>query len=634
MNKFIPKFIVIYSFFVWGITEILSTVHILRVSSIRLLYMFTVGIFIYWLWTCNKKKCDNGIRKENVKEYFLKLTKERQSLEIFLIVSVVFLAGIMFLLSATIVPNNWDSMTYHLARVANWIQNASVQYYPTNIPRQLYYSGFTEYFILHICLLFKNDQFVNLVQWFGYIISALMIYKIARKMNVRRMTSVFSALLFLMCPLAIAESVTTQVDLMASMWVLIFAYFVLLIGESSHPLWQKENIILVAFCASSVGFSWLTKASVCFMMLPFLLWLFIRCLKNKENLSSILKSTLMALGIIVLLASPGFVRNYKSTGDIFAFEKMAGDLLIKTINPKLLLLNTCKNLTMEMAGKEETDSVWHATMSLAERIGVDIENPEISANQGFAEGRGCTKNYHHDRAGASVLITVAGFSVLFGGIAFGVIHLKKKEMRTRGGYSGYLLTTFFAAGIMFVCIRWQPWGNRLLLPTLPMLCILTGYIVDSLSNNSIKIIIISIILLLMCPDAYESVKKQKSDYADFVWAGEDRFDLYFSNRKDNKDIYKAIIEEIHTMNVGEIGLLLSGDTYEYPLWVALKDKDTELHHVVLEDIGSTRTPDCIIAIHRDIGFEEYLTYGTQVYQCIWNYEDDSNFSILVPCAGT
>lgn len=141
----------------------------------------------------------------------------------------------------------------------------------------------------------------------------------------------------------------------------------------------------------------------------------------------------MALGIILLLASPGFVRNYKSTGDIFAFEKMAGDLLIKTINPKLLLLNTCKNLTMEMAGKEETDSVWHATMSLAERIGVDIENPEISANQGFAEGRGCTKNYHHDRAGASVLITVAGFSVLFGGIAFGVIHLKKKEMRTRGG---------------------------------------------------------------------------------------------------------------------------------------------------------------------------------------------------------
>lgn len=347
-----------------------------------------------------------------------------------------------------------------------------------------------------------------------------------------------------------------------------------------------------------------------------------------------MKSTLLALGIILLLASPGFVRNYKSTGDIFAFEQMAGNLLVKTINPKLLFLNICKNISTEMAGREEPDAVWHATMLLAESMEIDIEDPEISAcGGGFSRGRNCYKNYHHDAAGAHVLMLIVGALSLFYPARFGYICIRRKTIGDRV-IRTYILTTFLASAMMFVCIRWQPWGNRLLLPALSTLCIFTGYAVDRLPNNSIRIIIISVILLLMYPDAYGSVKKQKNDYADFVLAGEDRFDLYFKNRVDNKDIYKAIVQEIQTMDVSEIGLLLSGDTYEYPLWVALKDKDTELHHVVLEDIGSVRTPDCIISIHRNIGFGEYLIYGTQMYQCIWNYEDDRNFSILVPCEGT
>jgi hypothetical protein len=51
----------------------------------------------------------------------------------------------MFLIVATVgliawvaPPNTTDSMTYHMSRVAHWIQNQSVSHYPTNILRQLY----------------------------------------------------------------------------------------------------------------------------------------------------------------------------------------------------------------------------------------------------------------------------------------------------------------------------------------------------------------------------------------------------------------------------------------------------------------------------------------------------------------
>ena len=42
-------------------------------------------------------------------------------------------------------PNNWDSMTYHLARVANWIDHHSVRHYPTHILRQLYMGPWAEF---------------------------------------------------------------------------------------------------------------------------------------------------------------------------------------------------------------------------------------------------------------------------------------------------------------------------------------------------------------------------------------------------------------------------------------------------------------------------------------------------------
>ena len=110
------------------------------------------------------------------------------------------------------------------------------------------------------------------------------------------------------------------------------------------------------------------------------------------------------------------------------------------------------------------------------------------------------------------------------------------------------------------------------------------------------------ILLSLLPDTYGSVKKQAKDYAKPVWNGEERFDLYFVHRNYYTEAYKEIINEISLAEVAEIGLLLGGDTYEYP--------------------------ECIIAIDREIGEGEYITYGKSRYECVWNFEEDSNYAIF------
>ena len=177
----LPKFIVVFSVVIWFLTETLSVFHALTSNNIRLIWT-VIGIVCLGSLVGILKRFDINVRAilRWIRKYILEIARG-QWLELILISAFFVLAAGMFYLAYTIVPNNWDSMTYHLARVANWIQNTSVEYYPTNIPRQLYYSSFTEYFILHICLLFRNDQFVNIVQWCGYIFTTAMIYKIMHK---------------------------------------------------------------------------------------------------------------------------------------------------------------------------------------------------------------------------------------------------------------------------------------------------------------------------------------------------------------------------------------------------------------------------------------------------------------------
>jgi ABC-type uncharacterized transport system permease subunit len=46
---------------------------------------------------------------------------------LFGVIVLIFLSGCCY------PPNNWDSMTYHMARIAHWVMNESIEPYPTHI---------------------------------------------------------------------------------------------------------------------------------------------------------------------------------------------------------------------------------------------------------------------------------------------------------------------------------------------------------------------------------------------------------------------------------------------------------------------------------------------------------------------
>lgn len=604
----LPRIIIVLSYIIWGITEGLSAINALTHHNV--VFGWTI-ICVLGIYVLIRKLHQGGVKKER------KLAQHRDLNEKLILSICIGLAIITFILAIIIVPNNWDSMTYHLARVANWIENRSVKYYPTYIDRQLYYSSFTEYVILHICLLCRNDLYVNLVQWVGYIVSAVMIYRITNRLGCNRKSALIASMSFMLLPLAIAESVTTQVDLVASMWVLIFFYYVLLIGQSEISLNEPENLIYLFHCASAVGFGYLTKSSICFLMPAGLIWLLIMRLVKKENLKSIIMSIGLAIATLLVLLFPGFERNYKSTGDIFALNKVAGNLMFHAFSVRLAILNICKNITLEIAGKDQPDFFWKITMKLSEMFGIDIENPEISAYSGFSNG--VCESYSQDSAGARgfmIIIIIMFLCVLIHGIYLLMNHKLKITLQ-----NSFMLLLSISAALMFTIIRWQPWGVRLLLPAFPLLCICLGYSINRVKGH--KIVLFMMVVCLMFPSAIGSIQYQYKRYGEAALSGNDRFDLYFVNRPIGEQ-YKSAIEYIEKSGAKNIGILTDADSYEYPIWVALKDESTTIHPIVLEEPIEGWHPQCIISVCKDMKVGETISYGEWQYQCMyqWNYESD------------
>lgn len=66
----------------------------------------------------------------------------------------VFLGGIALLTPTT----NWDSLTYHLARVMHWIQNQTIAHFPTNMIAQIQMGPWSAFAQTHLWLLWGGDQ--------------------------------------------------------------------------------------------------------------------------------------------------------------------------------------------------------------------------------------------------------------------------------------------------------------------------------------------------------------------------------------------------------------------------------------------------------------------------------------------
>jgi hypothetical protein len=128
------------------------------------------------------------------------------------------LAYELFLVVAT-PPNNWDSLHYHLARIAAWRVRGSLGYFPTHNAIENVYPQDAELLVLWTVVFLGRDLLAALPQLVASLATAASIFVIARRLGYERRAAALSALLFPTLTIVALESVTTQNDLVEASFV-------------------------------------------------------------------------------------------------------------------------------------------------------------------------------------------------------------------------------------------------------------------------------------------------------------------------------------------------------------------------------------------------------------------------------
>ncbi len=297
---------------------ILGTVGCLSWKNILLLHTF--------LWFILALTCKNFV-EETVQStinllqrvfrpIFLLFNKsswqKRGKFENLLFISVILVLLLYLLLAIFSLPLNYDSNTYRLTRVGYWLQEKNINRFLIADTRQNYMAINADLVMLWITSFFRYGYpLVQLVQFFGGVLSCLAIYEFARIWKFARLWRFAAVVMFLGIPNSAVQFFTSQTDLFTTGCLyagLIFLYKAL----------RENKLAYYTLFGAGLGLSLGAKGTV-FYWGPGLLFLFVSLVfLNKPKLVTLSRGLIVSSLAIVLLGGFNYVRNYREYRNPFA----------------------------------------------------------------------------------------------------------------------------------------------------------------------------------------------------------------------------------------------------------------------------------------------------------------------------
>ncbi len=552
-----------------------------------------------------------------------------------LLITGFVIVGILLIGAVFTVPYNFDSMTYHLARIGYWIDHESVNHYLTNIDRQLYSPVLSEYNMLYLLLLSGNDYWLNFPQYVSMLVTAYYFYKVARMLGTNRLFSMFGVFIFVTMPLTISQSITTQNDLSATMWYVLFLYYLMWFIKAEKLSFAKEmrgELIKKLFCVSAcVGFAFLMKVSVCASMVFFMPWLVICCIRRKDKIKDLLLCGVTAGGVFLATVSETLIRTYLSCGSLIS-DATSGNIMVATKNVSYIIVNILKNYSLLITQHLWTwinGFIYRIAISVGALLKVEVNNIAISFH-GFDFITYLNMGddmYSHDRtpsAFAAYFALLAGILLVVALVRLLVGRMRKKEVMSVS--YGFVISAWLGFGFIMALLRWQPWGSRLMYPALAITVIAAVHILGAFCSRmkrpEIIILPLAVLCFTLCLKPLEYNMLQARRY--LANGCETREKYYFENHK-RYPTYKQLANKVKELGAKDVALAISGDGYDYPMWKMLRKRcpDATLRHIHVDDTkmivtetDSDKLPDCILWIERgrlEIG--DTLDYQGITYVC-------------------
>jgi hypothetical protein len=470
---------------------------------------------------------------------------------------------ILLLTALVYPPNNWDSMSYHMARVVYWMENGSIAYYPTAINHQNLMSPGAEYVILLLQLLSASDILANLVQFISYYLLISATPSFLRLLGVRRRIANWGLVLSASLPMGVLQATSTQNDLVASCLGLALCMAALRLWHENIRGEKSRLDIMVLALLIAVG--WLVKATSILAALPFLL------------MAAVCYS-------IALIRRPQWWRGQ-------AFNLLLGVLLVAVVSgPDLYRKNVDSgSFTANRREIFPFNGFWekkiiHSVVGVNFHViptekfykGIVMPLTGFFNSSPFPQPREPFLKIHEDVVGNPL-------HMIFAGVAIILFLLRFKSIPHQSRWS-----------VLFVCISWillhgtirgQPWISRLQTPVFMLFpCFLAAWTPRSkhrLVGFGFEALLVALIISCLPYGIIAAVRNQSRPLtlAD-LWRI-DRDSAYYINNRVGESQHAAVIEKAKKLKVKKVGLenITGVYNYDYPLSWRLYRLGIEVRHI-------------------------------------------------------
>lgn len=516
-------------------------------------------------------------------------------------------------------PNNWDSMEYHMPKVMHWIQNASVSFYPTAIPRQNHLAPGAEFAILHLQLLSGSDHFANMIEWFAMVGSLVAVALIARQLGANITGQLLAAIFTLTLPMGIMQASSTQTDYVAAFWFVCFLYYLVRLVPSHSISWP-----LLLGLSSSLGLAVFSKATVYIFAAAFVLWMALTQIKQ-HRWRTFIPFALVAVVFMALNASH-YVRNWNVYANpLGPYQEPAPNTqyTLDSHSPAALASNLAKNISTHIntPWPRFNAAIQQGYVAFHQVIGWDVNDPRTSWGSGGPPFSIAKTPFQDERDGNPV-----HFLLMFScGVAVLLVPTLRCD-RTLLIYgmaivAGFVLFAFY--------LKWHPWMSRLHLPLFVAMGPFAAVILVRLLSAKGAAVVAGLLLLLALP--WMLFCQQRPVLAQETIFNATREHLYFKTPHQNYEAaFLAGRDFLRTENISQVGLIAGNSSWEYMWWVLLSDNN---HSVRIEHVNVTDPsnrlyeaepfrnfhPQALVLLDQQTSSDQ-ITVGSATFSKCWTNE--------------
>jgi hypothetical protein len=537
----------------YAATEIFGFFHQLTFLPFLVLWIIGDGCLLYWIWRARERAVD----------FF----RCRLTLPGLILTAIVL---VTLFIALTTAPNNWDSQTYHLPRIEHWIQDRSLEFYPTSIPRQNDYGPLAEILLLQTRVLGGLDLLYPFIQWLSMLCSLAAVFRITRQLGGNETQCWISVVFLATLPIGILESTSTQNDYVVG--ALLACFVTLGLEAISQP---RASFGLTLAAVAAVGLSGIVKPVGYLLGSGFALWFAIG-LSTRVALGTWIMRAAGVLAVLALVMGPSASRY------ISAHAGAQSDLAKLAANGSFGIRQTLDNLVRDSMLNfntgipqidELTNRVVEATTS---RLGLDIYREDTSEPGHPVSMPPIGIYIFHEENGPNLIHSI----LLILALLSTMIRWREPVPLTRRFYLGAWLIGII---VFAALLRWNPWQTRYHLPAFVLVSPLVATAWPERWSHSRTTMALFLFLgftslpVLFLNQSRELLPLSRNRPFPLLrdrpsYLSTSAMDRLFVNQQQLLGPYRDAVETIVRSRASQVGLILGGDSWEYPIWRMLRDR--------------------------------------------------------------